>query len=128
MKRDNLTFGAKINCAFAALAAVLALTVWSGFHTASSLTAALENATAKTTRKIELLGTLNTAESDMAVGQRGAVLFTYAKDSSQGNAARQLFHKSSETFRKTLAEIASLLAGRGRAGGNRGWADRKSRD
>jgi hypothetical protein len=37
MKRDTLTFGAKINCTFAALAAVLALTVWFGFYTAGSL-------------------------------------------------------------------------------------------
>ena len=36
MKRDTLTFGAKINCTFAALAAVLALTVWFGFHTAGT--------------------------------------------------------------------------------------------
>ena len=37
MKRDKLTFGTKINCTFAALAAVLALTVWFGFHTMRTL-------------------------------------------------------------------------------------------
>ena len=34
MKRDKLSFGTKINCTFAALATVLALTVWFGFRTA----------------------------------------------------------------------------------------------
>jgi methyl-accepting chemotaxis protein len=36
-KRDTLTFGAKINCAFAALAAVLALSVWFGLHSMGRL-------------------------------------------------------------------------------------------
>ena len=48
MKRNSLTFGAKINCTFAALAAVLALTIWSGFHTAGMLQELLENATTRT--------------------------------------------------------------------------------
>jgi hypothetical protein len=94
MKRDSLTFGAKINCTFAALAAVLALTVWSGFYTMSTLRALLENATGKTTRKIELAGALNAAESDMAVGQRGVVIFTFIKDAGQANASKTLFPRA----------------------------------
>jgi methyl-accepting chemotaxis protein len=109
MKRDKLTFGAKINCTFAALAAVLALTVWYGFHTAGSLSDSLENATGKTLRKIELGGVLNAAESDMAVGQRGVLLFVYAKDPAQSIISKQLFRKSSESFRKALTEIGPLL-------------------
>jgi methyl-accepting chemotaxis protein/methyl-accepting chemotaxis protein-1 (serine sensor receptor) len=109
MKRDKLTFGAKINLTFAALAAVLALTVWFSFHTAGTLSDSLENATGKTLRKIELAGTLNAAEANMAVGQRGALVFSYAKDPTQATAARQLFRDSSEKFRKALAEVAPLL-------------------
>ena len=62
MKRNTLAFGTKINCTFAALAAVLALTVWFGFYTEGSLSDSLENVTGKTLRKIQLAGTLNTAE------------------------------------------------------------------
>jgi methyl-accepting chemotaxis protein/methyl-accepting chemotaxis protein-1 (serine sensor receptor) len=109
MRRDKLTFGAKINLTFAALAAVLALTVWFSFHTAGSLSDSLENTTGKTLRKIELAGTLNAAEASMAVGQRGAIMFTYAKDPTEGIAQRQLFHESSEKFRKALAEVSPLL-------------------
>jgi methyl-accepting chemotaxis protein len=109
MKRDNLTFGAKIYCTFAALAVVLALTVWLGFRTEGLLAETLERATGKTLRKLELAGIMNTAESDMAAGQRGAVLYTYAKDSTQESASRQLFRTSSETFRKALAEIGPML-------------------
>jgi methyl-accepting chemotaxis protein len=109
MKRDTLTFGAKITCTFAALAAVMAITVWFSFHTAGSLSDSLENTTGKTQRKIELAGILNAAEATMAVGHRGAVMFTYAKDSSQTAASRQLFRDSSESFRKALAEVGPLL-------------------
>src|SRR6267154_1096270 len=100
MKRSSLTFGAKINCTFAALAAVLALTVWFGFHTAASLSDSLENATGSTARKIELAGTMDTAVSDMLAGGRGVIMFTYAKDISQRAAAKQLFRESSAAFRK----------------------------
>ena len=109
MKRDSLTFGAKINCTFAALAAVLVLTVWFGFHTAGSLADSLENATGKTLRKIELAGILNAAEANMAVGQRGVIMFAYAKDSSQSTTSGQLFRENSDSFRKALAEIGPLL-------------------
>jgi methyl-accepting chemotaxis protein/methyl-accepting chemotaxis protein-1 (serine sensor receptor) len=109
MKKDTLTFGTKINCAFGALAVVLALSVWSGFHTQGTLSDALESATGTTMRKVELAGMLNTAKSDMAAGQRGVVLFAYAKDSGQSTAAKQLFRDSSERFRKAVAEIRPLL-------------------
>jgi methyl-accepting chemotaxis protein/methyl-accepting chemotaxis protein-1 (serine sensor receptor) len=109
MKRDSLTFGAKINCAFAALAAVLAATVWSGFHTAGTLSDSLVTATGQTIRKIELVGAMNTGRANMAAGQRGAIMFAYAKESSQSIAARQLFRESAESFRKAVAEVKPML-------------------
>jgi methyl-accepting chemotaxis protein/methyl-accepting chemotaxis protein-1 (serine sensor receptor) len=109
MKKNSLTFGAKINCTFAALAAVLALTIWCAFHTANALSDSLETAAGKTTRKIELLGILNTGRANMAAGQRGAVMFAYAKDSTQSASARQFFRESAESFRKALAELVPLL-------------------
>jgi methyl-accepting chemotaxis protein len=109
MKRNNLTFGAKIYSTFAALAVALALTVWLGFRAEGILAESLNDATGKTLRKIELAGILNTAESDMAVGQRGVVLYAYTKDSNQINEAKQLFRENSEEFRKALAETSPLL-------------------
>jgi methyl-accepting chemotaxis protein/methyl-accepting chemotaxis protein-1 (serine sensor receptor) len=109
MNKNTLTFGAKINCTFAALAVVLALSVWFGYHTVGSLSGSLENATGKTLRRIELLATLDTAKSNMAVGNRSLIMFTYAKDSGQVMWSKQLFRESSESFRKALAEIGPLL-------------------
>src|SRR5580765_2181911 len=109
MKKSTLAFGTKINRTFAALAVVLALTVGFGFYTAVSLSALLENATGKTLRKIQLAGALNTAKSNLAVGTRSIVLFTYAKDPSQVSAAKQLFTENSELFRQALVDIGPLL-------------------
>jgi methyl-accepting chemotaxis protein len=110
MNRNTLAFSTKINCTFAALAAVLALTVWVSFHTAGSLSDALENATGKTLRKIELAGILDVSRSNMAAGQRGSIMFAYAKEAAQSSSARQVFRESSESFRKALAEIGPLLS------------------
>jgi methyl-accepting chemotaxis protein/methyl-accepting chemotaxis protein-1 (serine sensor receptor) len=109
MKRDSFTFGAKINAAFAALAALLAATVWLGFHTAGTLSDSLEYATGHTTRKLELISAMNSGRANMAAGQRGAIMFAYAKESGQSASARQLFRESAESFRKALAEVKPLL-------------------
>ena len=109
MNRDGLTLGTKIYCTFAALSAVLALTAWFGFHTESTLSDALNVATGKTQRKIELAGDLNTAKSDMAVATRNTIIFTYAKNSGQVSASKADFQRAAETLRKTLAELTSLL-------------------
>jgi methyl-accepting chemotaxis protein len=109
MKKNTLTFGAKINCTFAALATVLALAVWFGFHSTDTLQALLENATGKSTRKIELIGAMNTAGANLAAGQRGAILYTYAKQADESAAARALFRRNSSAFGKALAELRLLL-------------------
>src|SRR5665647_1825043 len=109
MKSNTLAFGTKINCTFAALAAMLGLAIWFGLHTTGSLADSLEKTAGITARKIELAGILNTAESDMAVGQRGTIVYSYAKDSGQSAGSKQLFRDSSESFRKALAEICHIL-------------------
>ena len=67
-EEKHLTFGAKINCTFAALAAVLALTVWFGFHTDGHLCRTRSNMRPeKHSARSNWRDVLNTAASDMAV-------------------------------------------------------------
>ena len=105
MKRDGLTLGTKIYCTFAALTAVLALTAWFGFHTESTLSNALNLATGKTQRKIELAGDLDTAKSDMAIATRNTIVFTYAKNSGQVAVSKADFQRAAERVRKALSEL-----------------------
>jgi methyl-accepting chemotaxis protein/methyl-accepting chemotaxis protein-1 (serine sensor receptor) len=109
MKKNTIAFGTKISFTFAALAAVLALTVGFGFYSEGALSDSLDSVTGRTVRKIQLAGTLNTARCNMAVATRTTILYSFAKDPAQIAPARQLFQESSESFRKSLAEIVPLL-------------------
>jgi methyl-accepting chemotaxis protein len=75
----------------------------------NTLQALLENATLKTARKVELAGTLNTSQANMAVGQLAEVLYGYAKDSNEVSGSKRIFRESSESLRKALDEVKPLL-------------------
>jgi methyl-accepting chemotaxis protein/methyl-accepting chemotaxis protein-1 (serine sensor receptor) len=100
----------KIAIATATLAAALILTAWYGLHTIGVLNEDFAATAGKTARKLQLAATLRAAESDMAVGQRGLILFTYAKDPGRSADADQLFQDSSAKFRQALDEARPLLA------------------
>jgi len=91
------------------LTLALALTSGFGIRTLSSLGAAYDNAVNRTARKIELAAVINKAGSDMAAGQRGLVLGTYAKNASWAAAQRQVFEDSSAKFKRALADLQPLL-------------------
>jgi methyl-accepting chemotaxis protein len=109
MRRRTLTFGMKIATATATLAATLVLTAWYGLHTIGVLNQDFAEATGTTARKLELAGTLKASESDMAVGERGLLMFTYAKDATEAAASEKLFQASATRLQQTLAEIQPLL-------------------
>src|ERR1035438_7642389 len=109
MKNQTLTIGAKLTLGTGMLVTVLAVMAWFALHTMSTFNEAFDVMADKTTRKIELAGEMNKAESDMAAGQRGVILFTYAKSPESVAAAKALFQKSSSEFRQALTEIRPLL-------------------
>ena len=119
MKKSTLTFGAKINCTFAALAAVLALTVWFGFRTERISVGYRSTSDRKNARKIELAGALNAAESDMAVAQRGRSHVHLRQGSRPDEPKpRHLFQREQNVPKRALAEIAPAARyGRGQATG-----------
>jgi methyl-accepting chemotaxis protein/methyl-accepting chemotaxis protein-1 (serine sensor receptor) len=109
MKKNTLTLGTKLTFSFAALTVMLTLMAWSALNTVGTA-GDLFNHTANTTaRKLVLAGNMNTAQSDMAVAQRGVVLSTYAKNPEHVAAAKKLFSESVGKFRDALAEIRPLL-------------------
>jgi methyl-accepting chemotaxis protein/methyl-accepting chemotaxis protein-1 (serine sensor receptor) len=109
MKIKTLTIGAKLTVGTGMLVTVLAVMAWFALHTFGTINEAFDVMADKTTRQIELAGVMNTAESDMAAGQRGLILFTYSKSPERVAAAKTLFQKSSSVFRQALTEIRPLL-------------------
>ena len=109
MRLSTLSIGAKIAGSTGALTLALALTAWFGLRTIGDMGAAYDNTATVTARKIELAAVINKAGSDMAAGQRGLVVGTYAKNPAFAEAARQSFEESSARLKQALAEVEPLL-------------------
>lgn len=109
MRLSSLTIGAKIGACVGALALALGLTCWLALWTIGAMGGAYDNTANNTARKIELAGVINKAGSDMAAGQRGMVLGTYAKNPAFAAAARQLFEDNSAKMKQALDEVQALL-------------------
>lgn len=105
MKLHSLTFGFKMIAATSALVAVLVVLAVDGLHTIGVLQGSFETVADKTARQLILAGKINAAESDMAAGQRGAVLAAYAKDAARLADGRALFRRSAAVLVQALAEL-----------------------
>lgn len=109
MQAGTLTFGTKMGISTAALGVALLATAWYGLHTVGTISDEFAAAAVNTAQKLELSGTLLASQGNMAAGQRGLILFTYAKDTGRAGSADQLFQESSTAFRDSLAKIRPLL-------------------
>ena len=109
MRLSSLSIGAKIGISTGALTLALALSNWLGLWTIGVLGGAFDNAANGTARKIELAGVINTAESDMAAGERGLLVGAYTKNPAYAEASRRIFRESSTTIKQALADIRPLL-------------------
>ena len=107
--RNAMTVGAKVGLCAGALVAALVLMTWVGLRSTASIYASYENTSQKTAREIELAGSINSAESDMAAAQRGMILFTYAMDAGQVSASRQSFEDSLAKAKQAFVDIRPLL-------------------
>jgi methyl-accepting chemotaxis protein len=110
MQQHTLTFGAKLALSISALGGALFLVGAFGLHALGSLQDSFESTVSQTARTAEVAGLMNTAVSGMSAGQRGLVMFTYAKNPAQTAASKQLFEESRATFQRNLAELGAGLS------------------
>src|SRR5579872_1358832 len=106
--RRTITFGTKIALGTGTLAAALLSTALYGLHTISTLNDDFAVTVGQTVRKLQLAGIVNTASSDMAAGQRGMIMFTYAKNPALAASADQLFLQSSAKLQQAIAEMRPM--------------------
>src|SRR5689334_11821345 len=109
MKDRTLTFGLKLGISTGILVLVIAFQAFVGLRELASMESTLHRTADVNARKIELAGDLNAAESDMAAGQRGVILFTFAKEPAAAARADTLFQESNIKFQRALAEMQPLL-------------------
>ena len=82
MEKEVITFGAKLVIAPAFSASSSSCSPQSGCSTLGNMEDSAGGAVNFNARKLDLAGRLNAEESDMAVGQRGIILFTFAKNAA----------------------------------------------
>ena len=79
---------------------------WCGSVTARRNTS---HVTSNGAGKIQMAAALNTAVSDMAAGQRGLILFTYAKDAARAAEAKDLSRRGQDHLQKAVAGLRPLM-------------------
>jgi methyl-accepting chemotaxis protein len=110
MKTRTMTFGAKLGLTTGALGLVMIAMAGLGLHELGTMDEILRRTVEINARKVQLAGALNTAESDMAVGQRGIILFTYARNPAALGASEALFQEASARFQRAMSDIRPLIA------------------
>lgn len=109
MKQRTLTLGWKAGMTTGALVLVLVLLAIDGLHAISTLRQSFDAVADRTAPQLILAGKINTAESDMEAGQRGAVLGMYAKDQAVTAAGKALFQQSAAVLQQSMARLNPIL-------------------
>jgi methyl-accepting chemotaxis protein len=106
----SLTIGARFRWCFAALFALMLILGGTSIYAIGSMNQHFETAVAKTVRKLQLGGQIDTIKSDMYVAQRGMVLGTFMKDRDRAAAQKREFEAQAAKLKATLDETAPLVS------------------
>ncbi len=101
--------GKKLLIGFAAMLILTLLVGIAALSGISRLSHRLDVAISLTVRKLNLVASIRSAGSDMLAGQRGVVMFTYAKRPEDVTSARGLFTSAADQWAASLAELRPLL-------------------
>ena len=103
------TIGRKLAVSCGAMLLLAVVMGIASLRSMSALDSELEIATHQATRRLWLAGSIKTAGSDMLAGQRGMIMFSYAKLPASVQTARQLFDSAAESWQNALNEVRPLL-------------------
>jgi len=110
MKQRTFTLGLKLGVSTGLLLLVTIALAAVGLHGLGTADDILHRTIDVNARKVKLAGVMDAAESDMGVGQRGMILFSYAKNSAATASAQTLFEENSATFQRSLTELRPLVS------------------
>ena len=105
---SHMTLGRKLGTGFASMLILTVLVGIAALSGISSLSHRFDVAVGVTVRKNDLIGSIRTASSDMLAGQRGVVMFTYAKLPENSDRAKRLVASATDRWSAGLAELKSL--------------------
>jgi methyl-accepting chemotaxis protein/methyl-accepting chemotaxis protein-1 (serine sensor receptor) len=104
-----MTMGKKLVIGFAGMLVLTLLVGIAALSGISKLSHRLDVAIGSTARKLNLVALIRSAGSDMLAGERGVVMFTYAKRPEDVTSARELFTSAAGQWAASLAELRPLL-------------------
>jgi methyl-accepting chemotaxis protein len=107
--RTSHTIGAKLLTAFGAMIALTVALSYSSLTSISAFETQFDNAIDRTVSNLTLAETISAANSGMIAAQRGVILSTYAKDTSERENDKQDFRNYADLMRKSLDRINPLL-------------------
>ena len=106
---SQVTMGKKLVIGFAAMLILTLLVGIAALSGISRLSHRFDVAVGVTVRKLNLIASIRSAAADMLAGQRGVVMFTYAKLPENASTARGLFRSAADQWAASLAELRPLL-------------------
>ena len=109
MKKKTLTLGAKLGIGIGVLGFVIVCMAAVGLRSLGMAEDIVHRAADVNAQKVKLAGAINTAESDMAAGQRGLILFTYAKNSAAAATSEAIFRDANAVADRNIAAIRPLI-------------------
>jgi methyl-accepting chemotaxis protein/methyl-accepting chemotaxis protein-1 (serine sensor receptor) len=105
-----MTIGKKLTITVGAMLALALILGVTSIRSIGQLADNLDTATNKTAKKLQLTGRIRGAIGDMTAGQRGFLLYTYAKRPAGATAATQMFQAAGEIWAQNMQEMRPMLA------------------
>ena len=107
--RSKTTVGKKLFGCFGGLLIVSAVLSYFCISTSKSSEKAIEMIVRNSARKVELVNSVNTAESEMLAAQRGLMMYSMVGERGKAQICRTAFQDRAAEVRRGLEEIKPLL-------------------
>jgi methyl-accepting chemotaxis protein len=104
-----MTIGRKLVISVGSMMAVMAVMGITSLNSLKNLNNELITATTQSARRIQLMGLIDAAGSDMLAGMRGMVMFTFGKDRARVEKSKKQFYGAADTWQSALDEVRPLI-------------------
>ncbi len=104
-----MTIGKKMALSLVAMLLVTLVLGISSLYSIGKLSASFDTTVNITVKKVILSDAMNDARSNMLAGQRGVLMYSFAKNSAGAQTARHLFDASAQRWADAITETRPLL-------------------
>ena len=105
----RITFGKKLTLAFGGILVLFGVMTYAALSGLSRVKHVVDVGTEKSVPELKLLGVIDTAKSNMAMAQRGIVLYAIAKDAAHVETAKNQFRQSHARMEQALRQLEPLV-------------------